>query len=986
MADMGATVGGANVRVTSDTRKFAGELRKKLQDIEKRIAMRLRVEIDTRQLVQQANSAAKQAEQAAEQIDLPTDIDASKVVQSAKRASKVAEQATEQIDLPMDVDSTRLVSSVRRAAQAAQRAEQDIDLPMSVNVARLIASTRAAVAKAQATAGKIDVWIDVHRPKLAPLLTAFGGVTRLSAAFAGLSAAAGGAVAVVGGLAPIIAAVGAAAVSAAAPIGGLAAGLAPAALAGAILGVGTLKSVVSGLGDVLGETDPQKYAEKFAKLPDGIKPAVSELRNLQGAFKSAGENAQLAFFSKLQNLGQVQTLIAPIRTAMAGLAADMGRAASGLVSFTTSGTGLSAMKQLISNSGTAMGSLVGALGQAAQGVIALGAAGSPIFAEFAQKINEVATAWREKMVAGFQDGSLEAGMRQGINAFSELWAKVQQVGTIVGNVFRAMNAAGQPFLGTIGQAIEATAEWTSSSEGMSTMVSFFQALSGATAAVAPLLGQIAGIIGGVLAPAASEAIQVLAPFVSTVLDGMRQGLEAVAPVLPVVAEQLGLAMETLAPILPQVGEAIAQILQAIAPLLPLVAQMAIEILPTLIPMVVGFMQAAAKVLEWAIQMWPLLLPLAAGFFALINPFGAIAAAVGILVGALVGFWPQIQQWASDVWNSFTSMGSTVVQAVTDMWNSVVQWFSDGISNAVQTVSGMWNSITQWFSSSITTVVQAVSGMWNTVKQWFSDGVNTVVNFVTNLAQRVVQGFVNIRDRMVALVTGAWNGVKNLFSGGVSGAVAQVSDFARRVWDWITSMGTGMVNRVQNAWNNATTSFRIGVENAVSWVASLPQRVLNALAGIGNLLYNSGQALIRGFIDGIVSMFGSIANAASNAVQTARNYFPFSPAKKGPFSGRGWVLYSGYSVGEAFAEGIQQRSRGVGDATRSLIEAAQGNLDGFRADVSAVTSATSTTGGGQGRAGGDYSITVGTIIAADEERPLREMEQMQQMALIRGGVL
>ena len=59
--------------------------------------MRLRVEVDARQLVQQANRASKQAEQAAEKIDLPTDIDASKVAQSARQASKAAERAVEKV-------------------------------------------------------------------------------------------------------------------------------------------------------------------------------------------------------------------------------------------------------------------------------------------------------------------------------------------------------------------------------------------------------------------------------------------------------------------------------------------------------------------------------------------------------------------------------------------------------------------------------------------------------------------------------------------------------------------------------------------------------------------------------------------------------------------------------------------------------------------------------------------------------------------------
>ena len=1094
MADMGATVGGANVRITPNTKKFAGELRQKLQDIEKRIAMRLRVEIDTRQIAQQASKASKQAEQAAEQIDLPTDIDTSKVVESARRASKQAQEAAEQIDVPMDVDSTRLATSVRRAASSAQKAVGklripfdfdgaqvaagvrkaasvakraipkieiplgtrtagvvasvrgtvarikavagkinlpfDVDssrlvgsvrraaavagrvakvnIPIDVDAAKLVAKTRAAVSKARAAAGKIDVWIDVHKPKLAPLLNTFGGLTRISTAVAGLSVAAGGAVSVLGGLAPILTAVGAAAVSAAVPIGSLAAGLAPAALGGAILGVGTLKSIVAGLGDVLKETDPKKYAEKFSQLPSGIKPAVEEIRKLQNSFKLAGQAAQTAFFSKLQNLSQVKNLIVPIRNAMKGLAGDMGRAANGLIQFTTSGTGLTAMKQLLSNSSTAMGSLVGALGQAARGVIALGAAGSPIFAEMAQKINQVATAWQQKMVAGFQNGSLEAGMRRGITVLGELWAKVQQVGTIVGNVFRAMNAAGQPFLGTIGQAIEATAAWTSSAQGMGTMVTFFQSLSAATAAVAPLLGQIAGIIGGVLAPAASQAIQVLAPFVGTVLEGMRAGLEAIAPVLPVVAGQLGTAMSALAPILPQVGEAIGQILQAVAPLLPLVARMASEILPTLIPIVVGFVEAATKVLEWAIKIWPVLAIVAAAIFGLVNPFGFVAVAVGALVGALVAFWPQIQQWITNVVGGFrnmlveakdkvdqleanvkqkfSDMWNAVTQTVIRLWNGVVNWFTNGVNSAQQKATQFKDSVVSAFVSAKNWMVSTISGAWNAVTTWFVNGVNGAVNLVVSFAQRVGQWFVNVKNRMVAMISGAWRVVTSWFRNGVNSAVNIVSSFAQRVWNWFSNLRTGMVNRAQNAWRSVTAYFKVGVQNAISWVRSLPQRAVNALGNVGSRLFRSGKALIQGFIDGMKAMFGKIARTAKNAVKKARDYFPFSPAKKGPFSGRGWVLYSGHSVGEAFAEGIQQRSRGVGAATRSLMDAAQGNLDGFKADVSAVTSATNAAGTQQGRAAADYSISVGTIIAADQDKPLREMKQMQQMALIRGGVL
>ncbi|MEV7907617.1 hypothetical protein, partial [Streptomyces anulatus] len=50
------------------------------------------------------------------------------------------------------------------------------------------------------------------------------------------------------------------------------------------------------------------------------------------------------------------------------------------------------------------------------------------------------------------------------------------------------------------------------------------------------------------------------------------------------------------------------------------------------------------------------------------------------------------------------------------------------------------------------------------------------------------------------------------------------------------------------------------------------------------------------------------NAASDILGRIRDLFPFSPAKEGPFSGRGWTLFSGMSLAEGFADGM---TRGAG---------------------------------------------------------------------------
>jgi hypothetical protein len=49
------------------------------------------------------------------------------------------------------------------------------------------------------------------------------------------------------------------------------------------------------------------------------------------------------------------------------------------------------------------------------------------------------------------------------------------------------------------------------------------------------------------------------------------------------------------------------------------------------------------------------------------------------------------------------------------------------------------------------------------------------------------------------------------------------------------------------------------------------------------------------------------------VSAAREYFPFSPAKTGPFAGKGYTLYSGMALADAFGQGITDGVPGVQSA-------------------------------------------------------------------------
>ena len=487
----GPTVGRANVRVMPDTRGTYQALMREIRRIEK---------------------SAK--------INVKLDLDTAGFAQKVHRAIQAAEDTAPEIDVKADVDTSRLVDEARKAARAASEVSK-IDVKMDVDASRLSASARRAVAQAQATAGDIDVKANVDRNVFARLASgassAVGSVGSLVGTMSRLTAISGVATVAVAGLAPSIVAVSGAAWSALAPVAAL---TAAAALGSAAMAVGVLKTSFSGMGDALKAADPAAFAAAIADMPPAAQAGATALRDLKTSFTDLGDGISSAFWSNLSNLGNLQSLVAPLGDAMRALAADMGTATAGLVDFVSQGTGLTAVRTLIDNAGAAAGSLSQAFASVVQGLISVGAAAAPIFADLSAKIAELAQGWADSMTKGFADGSLQAFFTDAVAKAQQLWAVMQQLGGIVGGVFAAMNAAGQPFLGTIGQVIESTNQWVNSAAGMSALTDFFTSMGAAVATIMPLLGQLAGIIGSTVAPAISGFIQAVGPGLQAVIDGL----------------------------------------------------------------------------------------------------------------------------------------------------------------------------------------------------------------------------------------------------------------------------------------------------------------------------------------------------------------------------------------------------------------------------------------------------------------------------------
>lgn len=127
-------------------------------------------------------------------------------------------------------------------------------------------------------------------------------------------------------------------------------------------------------------------------------------------------------------------------------------------------------------------------------------------------------------------------------------------------------------------------------------------------------------------------------------------------------------------------------------------------------------------------------------------------------------------------------------------------------------------------------------------------------------------------------------------------------------------------RVEEVMNGA----RAAIEN---FAATVPG-ILDATAGAA---YGSGERLGQGFADGIGSQanIDKVRAAAMKLAEAASEPLPRSPAKIGPFSGKGWTPYRGISLAEGFAQGIMTGTPLAQLASMNMAQAVADAMDSVR---------------------------------------------------------
>lgn len=175
----------------------------------------------------------------------------------------------------------------------------------------------------------------------------------------------------------------------------------------------------------------------------------------------------------------------------------------------------------------------------------------------------------------------------------------------------------------------------------------------------------------------------------------------------------------------------------------------------------------------------------------------------------------------------------------------------------------------------------VTQCWETIKAKAEEVFGKVCEFFTVTVPNAIQDMQNWFQQLPGKIA-AW----------LENAKSKVGEFANNVKTKAVEAGKNFLNGVKS-----------GFESAIRFVASIPGKVLNALGDLGSLLIESGKSMLKGLAEGIRQGVSNAIDAVKNGLSEIRKFFPFSPAKKGPFSGHGWVSYSGESIAKALGDGF-----------------------------------------------------------------------------------
>ena len=691
-----------------------------------------------------------------------------------------------------------------------------------------------------------------------------------------------------------------------------------------------INAVADGLVPQLGEKlapAAQSAAGWIQRLADSVKSGETNIKSLKGQLEAVtgGFGAMLAAGAGLKNFQQIAGFFGGLDSALGKSAGSIGDFAKGIPDAAKT---LGSLKNL-------PGEVTGAFGQMSKRVTAarfeLTGVSDGFFDTLfgGTRLGSALTAANGKLSAGMgvlKGTVVRSAATTGL-AFDTVAARMAPSVSRIGGVASSIGGKITGPLAPIAARVRAA---------FAPLGAAFDGLGSKLSGLAPKISDSLGKIGGAFAPGRMLKFLAFGGLAAAAFAGIgaivqQGGVELIGQIsttLQALPGQIALYGEKIAQALPEalatgtnvvtmvinsITQSMPQLSNAFGKIVPALVKGLSDALPVLLPAVAQMITAITTAL---VENAPMLIE--SGLQLLQGLVDGIFAALPVLIAALPQIITTFMDGFLQALPRILEMGTQLLQSIID---GILQTLPALIAMLPQIITTVINGLVQ----ALPQIIQAGVGMLNAL-------INGLIQAIPMLIEALPTIITTVVDTLLANLPMIIEAGIQLLIGVITGLVQAIPQLIAMLPQIIVTIVTTLVQnipRIISAGIQILVGLVTGIVQAIPQIggaiAQVGSSILSAVAGFPRMLFESGKKIISGLIDGIKSMFSSAKNAVSGLLSGIRNLLPFSPAKEGPFSGHGWTLYSGMSIAEALADGMQRRGHLFKEAVAETLAEGQAQI-------------------------------------------------------------
>lgn len=268
--------------------------------------------------------------------------------------------------------------------------------------------------------------------------------------------------------------------------------------------------------------------------------------------------------------------------------------------------------------------------------------------------------------------------------------------------------------------------------------------------------------------------------------------------------------------------------------------------------------------------------MAAAWFIALGPVGWVIGVIVALVALVIANW------------------DTVSSATSKAWTAVSKFVNDAATKILGYIQDKFPALYKVIMSAMQNAQKIVTAVWDYIKSTFENTLSFLKALVKGDFQGMKDAISNQMEASKTLIATIWSAIKSYFGTVISEIVSTVKTKFSDLVSAVQSKMSEVKSKVQEAWNN----------------------VKSYLQGIN--LFSIGANIIKGLVNGIKSMAGSVVSAAKNvvgnAISAAKSLLKIhSPSRV--FKGIGQY------TGEGLVIGMNNMKSAVSKASSNMAKAA-----------------------------------------------------------------